>query len=470
MGSCLISDRSLLNNLQPALGASSSFFLLFVSSASSTPSTFTAAANSEKQTEALQTWKSSLEGRSQSLLPSWRGNDSCNFVGVACDDYGTITRLNLSNLGMRGTLGGLDFSRLANLISLDISNNKIYSSILEYRLNGSIPSSIGSLTNLTILCLGDNNLFGSLPPEGPFRKAFGIYPELNFIDLSHSYLYGDIPSEIGVLSKLERLNLASNILSGSIPARLFQCTNLLSLNLSKNDLKGSIPPKIGNAQFLDVLDLSRNLLTGRIPQELGKLRVLETMDVSHNGLFGSIPHTLGDMLALTIVDISYNNLEGPLPNVKAFTEAPFEAIRHNKRLCGNVVELAYSIPTEKCDVYSFGVVVLETIMRKHPGDSVCRECSSSSETELPPLLKDMLDQRLTPSRIRLREAEDVVSIAWLAFACLQANPQLRPTMKQVSQELHAQVPLDMPFSAVSLEQLRDLNGRRFRASEGDCKF
>ncbi|KAI6705822.1 hypothetical protein NL676_008784 [Syzygium grande] len=64
----------------------------------------------------------------------------------------------------------------------------------------------------------------------------------------------------------------------------------------------------------------------------------------------------------------------------------------------------------------------------------------------------------------------MISIMWLTYACLQADPRLQLTMRQVSQELHVQVPLEMPFSAVSLEQLRDLNGRKFRASEGDCKF
>lgn len=94
--------------------------------------------------------------------------------------------------------------------------------------------------------------------------------------------------------------------------------------------------------------------------------------------------------------------------------------------------LDYStIPTEKYNLYSFSVVTLETIF----------DC-----------------------------VEDVISITWLTYACLQANPRLQLTMRQVSQELRVQVPLEMPFSAVSWEQLRDLNGRKFRASEGDCKF
>ncbi|XP_018721170.2 MDIS1-interacting receptor like kinase 2 [Eucalyptus grandis] len=126
-------------------------------------------------------------------------------------------------------------------------------------------------------------------------------------------------------------------------------------------------------------------------------------------------------------------------------------------------ELAYStVPTEKCDVYSFGVVALEAIMGKHPGDHISWEYSSSAQTESM-MLKDVLDQRLSPSGLGLRDAQDVVLIAKLAFECLQANPRLRPTMGQVSREVRFQVPLDMPLSTVSLEQLRILNVKRIGA-------
>ncbi|XP_048139165.1 MDIS1-interacting receptor like kinase 2-like isoform X2 [Rhodamnia argentea] len=126
-------------------------------------------------------------------------------------------------------------------------------------------------------------------------------------------------------------------------------------------------------------------------------------------------------------------------------------------------ELAYSsIATEKCDVYSFGVVALETIMGKHPGDHVSRECSSSAQTELM-MLKDVLDQRLSPSGVGLQDAQGVVLIAKLAFECLQADPKLRPTMRQVSHELRVQVPLDMPISTVSLEQLHEPNVKKYKA-------
>ncbi|KAI6705543.1 hypothetical protein NL676_008505, partial [Syzygium grande] len=216
-----------------------------------------------------------------------------------------------------------------------------------------------------------------------------------------------------------------------------------------------------------------------------RLTSVVSFELANNSIYGSIPSSIGNLSKLNSLNLCFNELSGdippnlgPLPNVKAFNEAPFEAIQHNKGLCGNViglpkcnstrnkklysplVELAYStIPTEKCDVYSFGVVALETIMGKHLGNHVSWECSLFAQTESM-MLKDVLDQRLSPSKIGLRDAQDVVLIAKLAFECLQADPRLRPTMRQVSLELCSQVPLDMPLSAVSLGQLHDLNVKK----------
>ncbi|XP_039165530.1 MDIS1-interacting receptor like kinase 2-like [Eucalyptus grandis] len=573
------------------------------------------------------------------------------------------------------------------------------------------------MAQLQLLNISSNSLSGEIPRE------LGSMPMLLELDLSTNSIMGNVPTEIGLLSHLAHLNLASNNLSGSILVPLSSCKSLLSLNLSRNKFFSNIPLEIANIQFLEVLDLSHNLLSGSIPGKLGKLRMLEVLNISHNGLSGSIPHTFGDMLALTSIDVSYNDLEGPLPNVKAFNEAPFEVIWHNRGLCGNVVGLpkcnsigsekhnryvgtrvivililsflgflffsctwailvivnhrrrriikkdnnerandldfmhilsydgkvfynriievtegfdskyyvsegSYGIvykaeiskgqtvaikqtsssqedgeivdlisfereiqalmnirhrnivkfygfcshaqrcflvyeymergslrttlndderaiefswdkrvnvvrgianalsymhhecspslihrdltsnnilldqhykahisdfgtarllrpdssnwtliagtigyiAPEKCDVYSFGVVALETIMGKHPRDHVSWECSSSSQIEPPMMLKDVLDQRLSPSRLHLRDAQDVVLIAKLAFACLQANPQLRPSMRQISQELCIQVPLEMPLSTISLKQLRDLSVKKIGAHKRDGKF
>nr|GMC75220.1 MDIS1-interacting receptor like kinase 2-like [Ipomoea batatas] len=94
-------------------------------------------------------------------------------------------------------------------------------------------------------------------------------------------------------------------------------------------------------------------------------------------------------------------------------------------------EFAYTMEvTEKCDVYSFGVLALEVIMGKHPGDLITSIFSSPISTAHGILLlKDVLDSRLsTPTK---QEAEELILVAKIAVACLNMNPQCRPSMQQV---------------------------------------
>ncbi|TYH50913.1 hypothetical protein ES332_D10G237200v1 [Gossypium tomentosum] len=123
-------------------------------------------------------------------------------------------------------------------------------------------------------------------------------------------------------------------------------------------------------------------------------------------------------------------------------------------------ELAYTMRVdEKCDVYSFGVLTIEVLMGRHPGDLLSYLSSSASASALPfmsndqhVLLKDVIDQRLSPPEIEA--AEGVVSTIKIAFACLNGNPQYRPTMQQVAQALSRQsLPLSSPFSTVKLGEL-----------------
>ena len=97
---------------------------------------------------------------------------------------------------------------------------------------------------------------------------------------------------------------------------------------------------------------------------------------------------------------------------------------------------------EKCDAYSFGAVTLELITGNHPRDLVSSHplpSSLSSPTvhhHIPS--RNVLDQCVSPPSNQI--ANEVVSIANTAFACLQANPQSRPTMKQVFDKLAASSP------------------------------
>lgn len=77
-------------------------------------------------------------------------------------------------------------------------------------LDGRIPPSIGSLSNLNQLVLGKNNLSDSIPDE------IGSLSELRVLDLSTNLLTGTIPSDLASLTKLEVMNMGDNELTGDV--------------------------------------------------------------------------------------------------------------------------------------------------------------------------------------------------------------------------------------------------------------
>ncbi|KAJ0048932.1 hypothetical protein Pint_16733 [Pistacia integerrima] len=84
--------------------------------------------------------------------------------------------------------------------------------------------------------------------------------------------------------------------------------------------------------------------------------------------------------------------------------------------------------TKKYDVYSFGVLALEVILGKHPRDVLAPFSGPFANMNIE--LDDMLDPRLPfPS---LEVQNKLISIMDVAFLCLDANPQSRPTMEIMS--------------------------------------
>nr|XP_015648124.1 probable LRR receptor-like serine/threonine-protein kinase At3g47570 isoform X2 [Oryza sativa Japonica Group] len=229
-------------------------------------------------------------------------------------------------------------SSLANCTRLEVL------SLATNKLQGSLPSSIGSLANtLGALWLHANEISGPIPPEtgsltnlvwlrmeqnyivGNVPGTIGNLANLNSLDLSRNKLSGQIPHSIGKLGQLNELFLQDNNFSGPIPSALGDCKKLVNLNLSCNTLNGSIPKELFSLYSLTTgLDLSHNQLSAQIPQEVGSLINIGLLNFSNNHISGKIPTTLGACVRLESLHLEGNFLDGTIPdsfvNLKGISE------------------------------------------------------------------------------------------------------------------------------------------------------
>ncbi|KAL6009275.1 hypothetical protein ACLOJK_022503 [Asimina triloba] len=247
-----------------------------------------------------------------------------------------------------------ELGNLANLIDLELSSNN---------LTGSIPPTLGNLSHLSILYLFSNQLSGRVPPElgnlanltnlvlsnmsrriteelyckrkpffgahsrrlqkliglehnqliGNITQAFGVYPDLVYIDLSHNRLYGELPHSLFASPNLTSLRISHNNISGQIPREIVKLNQLCVLDLSSNQVRGEIPRSLGRLFKLFNLTLRDNQLRGLVPAEIGKLSELQFLDLSKNKLSGTIPGQLGDCSKLQYLSLGENYLNGSIP-------------------------------------------------------------------------------------------------------------------------------------------------------------
>ncbi|GMH18366.1 hypothetical protein Nepgr_020207 [Nepenthes gracilis] len=148
-----------------------------------------------------------------------------NWTGVTCNsDHTKVLILRLPGVGLDGKIPPNTLSRLSNLQILSLRSNLLF---------GPFPSDLFSLINLNALYLQSNKFSGPLPTN------FSSWEKLAILNLSYNHFNGSIPSSISNLTNLTTLDLSYNLLSGKIPD--FNITSLNFLNLSYNNLSGNLP-------------------------------------------------------------------------------------------------------------------------------------------------------------------------------------------------------------------------------------
>ncbi|GKF19396.1 MDIS1-interacting receptor like kinase 2, partial [Tanacetum coccineum] len=125
------------------------------------------------------------------------------------------------------------------------------------------------------------------------------------MDLSRNNFIGSVPSSLGSVVNLTYLDLSWNNFTGPIPSSLGSMFNLIYLALSDNDLGGHIPSSFGNLSALKFLNLSQNRITG-VVKTLKACTMLHYLDLSSNNFVGEAL-TYGDFFYLEFLNQSQNH-------------------------------------------------------------------------------------------------------------------------------------------------------------------
>jgi hypothetical protein len=135
------------------------------------------------------------------------------------------------------------------------------------------------------------------------------------IDLTHNYLKGELPPEVGLLSSLEKLLLSKNLIVGTITSELFSIQALKEIDISYNSLSGMIPENIGQASNLQCFRMFQNRLQGAITPNISKLNQLHVLDLHSNEFSGTIPETLSSLTLLNTLNLRNNSFSGSIPKL-----------------------------------------------------------------------------------------------------------------------------------------------------------
>ncbi|KAF5738489.1 receptor protein kinase TMK1-like [Tripterygium wilfordii] len=255
----------------------------------------------------------------------WSTKASLAYCGwkkeVKCDSSNRVTGINLANYKLTGTLPA-ELSTMSQLQSLSLQGNS---------LSGELPS-LANLTNLQTVYLDDNN-FSSIPTgcfQGlsslqslslgengnlapwPFPQELTGSSSLTNLVLNNASLYGTIPDIFDSFSNLQNVRLSYNNLTGPLP-HSFGGSGIqnLWLNNQATGLSGPIDVLSSMSQLVTAW-LHKNQFTGPIP-DLTKCESLFDLQLRDNLLSGIVPQSLMNLPNLQNVSLSNNKLQGPFP-------------------------------------------------------------------------------------------------------------------------------------------------------------
>ncbi|XP_048333658.2 receptor-like protein 9DC3 [Ziziphus jujuba] len=287
-----------------------------------------------KKSFIIDKYSSSDEGAYPKVL-QWNKNASncCMWDGVRCDkETSHVIELDVSSsclfgsINFNSTLFNLLHLRRLNLADNDFNYSQIPSALKKFpslnylnlsqsRFFGQVPIEISYLSNLAALDLS-LNFYGD--SEVRFLKlrnpVLSNLTNLEFLHLGSVDMSSAVPIFLKNFSSLVSLDLENCDLYGEFPAEIFQLPNLQALIVSANENLTGYLPEFHQNNPLKHLQLEDTRFSGSLPSSIENLHSLEYFSVQRCHFSGPIPSSLGKLTKLTILDLRRNSLIGHIPS------------------------------------------------------------------------------------------------------------------------------------------------------------
>eukprot|EP01033_Poteriospumella_lacustris_P023328 gene23328-biopygen7636 len=372
---------------------------------------------------------------------------------------GIFLQLNFLTGSIPGSIGNLSF-----LVELYLFSND---------LTGTIPSSIGSSPVLVELLLYANKL-----NENTFLNISGsqMFPaNLDYLDLSNIGLTDSQVVDNMLQQNYAYVDLSQNAFGGTLPASLWNAS-IQQLLLNNNQFHGTFPAWKGRPCTLNYLSISANRLTGTLPVELSLCENLTAFFATGMSLSGPLKGRFAVQRRLQTVAIANNAFTGPVYDVFRGSEVS------NWILNAGYNALTGTLPVERLSTGNFQSLMLlvNCMSGTLPAEALCKNANMS---EL--LLSGTIDSDVTVSTTMigvdlshnaltgsipraLLEAD--LQLLDLAFNRFSGTVAETATSYYVTAE-HAQVSLEvnmlsgtLPASWVEANSIKVLKGNMFACS------
>ncbi|XP_062118242.1 receptor-like protein 7 [Humulus lupulus] len=273
------------------------------------------------------------------------GLGGCGLYGPIPSSLGELTQLSILNLKENDFTGYIPsfIQNLTLLSKIKLDYNQISGPILSWfgnltaiqyiyfssnKLIGSIPPSLFKLNNLEDLDLSHNSLSGTLLLDlnfnylslascnlSKFPEFIGNQTNLELLDLSSNNIYGQIPQNLmnSSLQRLEVIDISNNLITGFHNHQtILPWSSLLVLEIQSNLLQGQLPVL---PSYVIHYDASDNILSGEIPKSICNLSSILILDLSNNNLSGEFPRCSGGMISSSIIALNLrnNSFHGTIP-------------------------------------------------------------------------------------------------------------------------------------------------------------